>query len=313
MRVISVGRGPQNDVVISDSRVSRRHLLLKKDDNGKYSVVDLQSKTGTFVNGKPVIGECPIIPGDQLRIGQTILPWESYFKKDDGAAVVVGAGIGRWSVWMIVLGGIIGTIVSILFLLNAIGENNRKHAQVIVEQLEIYGYDEYINDSLTRSVLVQDLLDSINQLHNPGTDVSLIGDDNGNLKPVDSDDDDEIILAAPIFIEEDPEEEDVVFMVVESMPEFPGGQQALFEFLSENVKYPVIAQENGIQGRTVCQFTIERDGSVTDVEVVKSSGDESLDKESVRVIKSMPLWKPGKQRGKPVRVKFTIPINYRLQ
>lgn len=103
------------------------------------------------------------------------------------------------------------------------------------------------------------------------------------------------------------------FMIVESMPEFPGGQQAMMKFLADTIKYPVIAQENGIQGRVVCQFVIEKDGRVTDIKVVRSSGDASLDKEAVRVIGIMPRWKPGRQRGRPVRVKYTIPINFRLQ
>ena len=102
-------------------------------------------------------------------------------------------------------------------------------------------------------------------------------------------------------------------MVVETMPEFPGGQQALFKYLGENVKYPVIAQENGIQGRVICQFVVIKDGSIVDVVVVRSSGEPSLDKEALRVINSMPKWKPGKQRGKPVRVKYTVPVNFRLQ
>ena len=102
-------------------------------------------------------------------------------------------------------------------------------------------------------------------------------------------------------------------MVVETMPEFPGGQAELFKYLSENVKYPVIAQENGIQGRVICQFVVNKDGSIVDVEVVRSGGDASLDKEAVRVIKSMPKWKPGKQRGKAVRVKYTVPVNFKLQ
>ena len=97
------------------------------------------------------------------------------------------------------------------------------------------------------------------------------------------------------------------------MPEFPGGQQALFKYLGDNVKYPVIAQENGIQGRVICQFVVNKDGSIVDIEVVRSGGDPSLDKEAIRVIKSMPKWKPGKQRGKPVRVKFTLPVNFKLQ
>ena len=96
------------------------------------------------------------------------------------------------------------------------------------------------------------------------------------------------------------------------MPEFPGGQQALLKYLSENVQYPVIAQANGIQGRVVCQFVVNKDGSIVDVEVVRSGGDPSLDKEAIRVIKSMPKWTPGKQKGKPVRVKYTVPINFQL-
>ena len=123
----------------------------------------------------------------------------------------------------------------------------------------------------------------------------------------------ELVIAAPVEAPVEEEEEEVVFVVVESMPEFPGGQQALFKYLSENVKYPVIAQENGIQGRVICQFVVNKDGSIVDVEVVRSGGDPSLDKEAVRVIKSMPKWKPGKQRGKAVRVKYTVPVNFKLQ
>lgn len=123
----------------------------------------------------------------------------------------------------------------------------------------------------------------------------------------------EVIIAAPVEAPVEEEEEEVVFVVVEKMPEFPGGQQALFKYLSENVKYPVIAQENGIQGRVICQFVVNKDGAIVDVEVARTSGDASLDKEAVRVIKSMPKWKPGQQRGKPVRVKYTVPVNFRLQ
>ena len=123
----------------------------------------------------------------------------------------------------------------------------------------------------------------------------------------------EVVIAPPVEAPVEEEEEDVVFQVVESMPEFPGGQQALFKYLAENVKYPVIAQENGIQGRVICQFVVNKDGSIVDVVAVRSSGEASLDKEAIRVIKSMPKWKPGKQRGKPVRVKYTVPVNFRLQ
>ena len=123
----------------------------------------------------------------------------------------------------------------------------------------------------------------------------------------------EVVIAPPAPAPDEDEEEEVIFVVVESMPEFPGGQQAMMRYIGENIKYPVIAQENGIQGRVICQFVIEKDGKVTDIQVVRSSGEPSLDKEAVRVINSMPKWKPGKQRGKSVRVKYTIPVNFRLQ
>jgi len=83
-------------------------------------------------------------------------------------------------------------------------------------------------------------------------------------------------------------------------------------YLSQNIKYPVVAEENGIQGRVVLTFVIERDGSITDVKVVKSI-DPSLDAEAKRVIRSMPKWNPGKQSGAAVRVKYTIPVTFRLK
>lgn len=106
-------------------------------------------------------------------------------------------------------------------------------------------------------------------------------------------------------------EDNVVFQVVERMPSFPGGDAAMFKYLGDNINYPVIAQENGVQGRVICQFVVNRDGSIVDIVVVRSV-DSSLDKEAVRVIKSMPKWSPGQQRGKPVRVKFTLPVNFKL-
>ncbi|MBQ0153554.1 MAG: TonB family protein [Bacteroidales bacterium] len=126
------------------------------------------------------------------------------------------------------------------------------------------------------------------------------------------DDKTEVVIQAPVEIEEEEEEENVVFVIVEKQPEFPGGTQAMMKYLSENIKYPMIAQENGIQGRVICQFVVNKDGSIVDIQVVRSV-DPSLDKEAIRVIKSMPKWKPGMQRGKAVRVKFTLPVVFRLQ
>ena len=113
-----------------------------------------------------------------------------------------------------------------------------------------------------------------------------------------------------IEVEPEPEEEEI-FMVVEDQPEFPGGTAALLEYLRKNIKYPAICRENNIQGRVLVTFIVNKDGAIVDPEVVKSVN-PSLDKEALRVISTMPNWKPGSQRGKPVRVKYTVPVNFRL-
>lgn len=121
------------------------------------------------------------------------------------------------------------------------------------------------------------------------------------------------IKYVPVEVEEEEPEEQTIFEVVEEMPEFPnGGQAGLMQYLAKNIKYPTIAQENGTQGRVVCQFVVNKDGSIVDVKVLRGV-DPYLDKEAVRVISTMPKWKPGKQRGKPVRVKYTVPVMFRLQ
>ena len=109
-----------------------------------------------------------------------------------------------------------------------------------------------------------------------------------------------------------PEVATKIFDVVEEMPSFPGGNGALMSYLNSNTKYPVVAQENGVQGRVIISFVVERDGSISDVRVARSV-DPSLDREAQRVVKSMPRWKPGKQNGSAVRVKYTVPVVFRLQ
>ncbi len=106
-------------------------------------------------------------------------------------------------------------------------------------------------------------------------------------------------------------EENKVFDMVEEMPSFPGGPAALMQFLQSNTHYPEVAQENGVQGRVTVSFVVEKDGSITDVQVARSA-DPSLDKEAVRVVKSMPRWTPGRQNGSTVRVKFNVPVTFRL-
>ena len=113
-----------------------------------------------------------------------------------------------------------------------------------------------------------------------------------------------------VEVEPEPEEEEI-FMVVEDAPEFPGGVQALLDYLRKNIKYPQICRENNIQGRVLVSFVVNKDGAIVDPQVVKSVN-PSLDKEALRVISGMPNWKPGSQRGKPVRVKYTVPVNFRL-
>jgi TonB family protein len=103
-----------------------------------------------------------------------------------------------------------------------------------------------------------------------------------------------------------------IFVVVEKQPEFPGGQEALMKYISENIHYPIEAQKKGIQGTVICNFIVRKDGSITDAEVVRGV-DPLLDEEAIRLINSMPKWQPGTQRGKVVDVRFTLPIIFRLQ
>ena len=115
-----------------------------------------------------------------------------------------------------------------------------------------------------------------------------------------------------VEVEEEVVEEEEIFQVVEEAPEFPGGTQECMKWLSKNIVYPQISAENGVQGRVFVQFVVNKDGSIVDA-VVMRGVDPYLDKEALRVVNKMPKWKPGKQRGKPVRVKFTLPIMFRLQ
>ena len=106
--------------------------------------------------------------------------------------------------------------------------------------------------------------------------------------------------------------EQTIFQVVEEMPEFPGGMGECMKWLGKNIKYPTIAQENGVQGRVIVQFVVTKEGNIEEP-VVANGVDPYLDAEALRVIKAMPKWKPGKQRGKEVNVKYTLPIHFRLQ
>ncbi len=127
-------------------------------------------------------------------------------------------------------------------------------------------------------------------------------------------DDETIIDVAPVIEtqEEEEEEEAQIFFIVEDMPEFPGGELALRKYIANSIKYPVIAQENGIQGKVYVSFVVDKDGSISDATIARGV-DPSLDKEALRVVNALPKWKPGKQRGEAVRVSYTVPINFVLQ
>ena len=114
----------------------------------------------------------------------------------------------------------------------------------------------------------------------------------------------QVVTEAPV--------EEEVFDMVEQAPQFPGGPAELMAWLGKNIRYPVIAQENGIQGRVICQFVVGSDGSVRDIKVMRGV-DPSLDKEAIRVIQSMPKWIPGRQNGKAVSVRYTLPVTFKLQ
>lgn len=129
---------------------------------------------------------------------------------------------------------------------------------------------------------------------------------------VEANEDMEVEEYVPIEVEEEEVVEEQIFMVVESMPAFPGGEASLNKYLYENITYPQMAKESGIQGRVFVTFVVEKDGTVTDVRVLRGIGG-GCDEEAIRVVENMPKWAPGKQRGKPVRVQFNLPIKFTLQ
>ena len=117
---------------------------------------------------------------------------------------------------------------------------------------------------------------------------------------------------APVeIVEEQVTVEEVIFQVVEDEPEFPGGMEALYKYLGESIKYPALAKENNIEGRVYVTFVVEKDGSIANPRILRDIGG-GCGQEAIRVVKVMPKWKPGKQRGKNVRVQFNLPVSFKL-
>lgn len=148
--------------------------------------------------------------------------------------------------------------------------------------------------------------------------LNIVDDDveiDDELEIEDSEADDETVIDVQPLIEAAEEEEDElgkIFLIVEEPAEFPGGTRALYKYISNNVKYPVIAQENGVQGRVYVKFVVNELGQVSDAQILRGV-DISLDKEALRVVNSLPNFKPGKQRGKPVKVYYNAQISFQLQ
>ena len=134
-------------------------------------------------------------------------------------------------------------------------------------------------------------------------------DDELDIADVEADQETEVAIVE--MTEEEEEEEEQIFMIVENMPEFPGGDLALRKYIAENVKYPEIAKENGLSGKVFVQFVINQRGEVENVKIARGV-DPALDKVAIRVVQGLPKWKPGSQRGKPVKVSYTVPINFQL-
>ena len=107
-------------------------------------------------------------------------------------------------------------------------------------------------------------------------------------------------------------DDDYICVNYETLPEFPGGQKEMLKYIQENLIYPKQALKKQIQGRSICQFIVEKDGSISHIQVVRSSGNKSLDRAAIRVIKTMPKWTPGRLQGKIIRTPYVIPVNFRI-
>lgn len=150
--------------------------------------------------------------------------------------------------------------------------------------------------------------------------VAMVGAQSKELKYVGSAIDNNVVVSAEdqpeyVTVTDDPfgeADENGIFQVVEKQPQFPGGMAALMEYLKKNIRYPAICKEQGLQGRVIVQFVINTDSTISDAQVIKPVNPH-FDKEALRVVNAMPKWIPGEQRGKPVRVRFTLPVTFRLE
>mgnify|MGYP002511651457 FL=1 len=169
-----------------------------------------------------------------------------------------------------------------------------------------------------RDITVEQLSVDAEEVKNEVMDMEAQQEDNtarGVVNQEGSDDADKFQAVAEQVVVKEPEPEPVkeeeIFVAVEQQPEFPGGTAALMKWLASNVRYPQMALENGISGRVIVKFVVEKDGSVSGVTLVRGV-DKDLDREAIRVVKSMPKWQPGKNNGQAVRCYFNLPVNFKL-
>lgn len=198
---------------------------------------------------------------------------------------------------------------------------------IVWRVFEYRSYDKQEYEAFTRTVEVMDEEMEITKQEQPKpqvqapkpqvTQIQVVEDDT-EVEDIDINaevDQDEVIeeyvYEAPEIEEEEIVEEEV-FLSVEENPEFPGGTAKLLEYVQKNLKYPMMARESDIQGRVFVGFVVEKDGSISNVKVLRGIGG-GCDEEAVRVVQSLPKFKPGKQRGNPVRVQYTLPIVFKLQ
>ena len=199
---------------------------------------------------------------------------------------------------------------------------------VVWRVFEYKSYDKQTVDNLQRTVeVIEEEMVEITKQEQPKvqppqpkpqvTQIEVVEDD-VEVEDVEIDaevDQDEVIEEyefTPPEIEEEEIVEAEIFKVVEEMPEFPGGAAKMMEYIQKNIKYPMMARESDIQGRVFVNFVVEPNGEISNVEVLRGIGG-GCDEEAVRVVRSMPNWKPGKQRGSAVRCAFTVPIIFKLQ
>ena len=260
-----------------------------------YNKKDVTTKPTTENDGTD------IHPDDSLHPIHDDRPKESPAGEEKNIGNCIGQGCA-----IIMLIPILGVaIIIIIFVIGGLTHlpkiDNNDKSDRFEERIKTYQDD----DSDTTAVYVKGI-DDIDTFYVEGiddeTDDEVVKEVEDSMFVLESESEPEVLK----------EENSKVYDVVEQMPSFPGGHAALLQWLASNVIYPAEAAENGVQGRVIVQFVVEKDGSVSDAWVVKSV-DPLLDKEARRVVSAMPRWNPGKQKGSAVRVKYTIPVTFKLQ